>query len=398
MQGVSRETGRDALPHGVGFGAELRRRREAAGLSQPALGRLVAYDRTMISKVENGAELPSEGFAAAVDQALEADGALVALAPGSEPRDLAPLIPADEETLVWLRDALYALRRVEHLTPPEPLVTVLSAHLETIRTARHTADDTVRRALIGLAAEYADTLSGLCQEAADVSGAIRWRERSVEWALQAGTDYRDFVTYTNTCRSSLAWWCGDAAGALDAARAIRYTDSPVPATLRAGGAHYEARALALAGEELGCMALLEESTRLAERADKEEAPLFLSTLNSFRTGVDFDALSAVCLTDLGHGARAAEIMARGLEESERLSIGRSQHVSLSRLAKAYLVAGEYEQAAATGAAALAPAARSGARRTIADLWGLRARLVAVAGAVPAIKDFDNRLRASVKAR
>ncbi|HEX5494969.1 MAG TPA: hypothetical protein VFX70_10390 [Mycobacteriales bacterium] len=299
---------------------------------------------------------------------------------------------ADEATVAWLRDALHGLRKIEHLTPPEPIIAMLHGHLRTIRAVRRIAGETIRGHLIGLAAEYADTLSGLAQEAADVAGAMDWRDRSVEWALQTGGSYRAFVVYTNTCRSSLAWWRGHAAGALDAARAVRYAEGPVPFTLRAGGAHYEARALALVGDEHGCMAALEESARFAERADHEEAPQFMVTLNSFRSGVDFDALSAVCLTDLGHGARAAEIMARGLRASDRLGSGRSHHVSLSRLARAHEVAGDYEEAATAGTAAIGPAARSGSR-TISDLLMLRSRLVAAAGTATAVRAFSDQLRA-----
>ena len=394
MNEVSREDGAVSPVHGVGFGAELRRRREAAGLSQPALGRLASYDRTLISKVETGAELPSAAFAEAVDRALEAGGALAALAPLPEPDDLTALMAADEGTVAWLRDALYGLRKVEHLAPPEPLMAVLRGHLHTIRTARRTASDAIRRDLVGLAAEYAGTLSGLAQEANDVTGAVAWRERSVEWALQAGAGYREFVINASTCRSSLAWWRGDAGDALDAARAVRYADGPVPSILLAGGAHYEARALALAGDEPGCMARLEESARLAEQAETEGTPGFATAPNIVWSSTDLDALAAVCLTDLGHGARAAEIMRRGLGASARLASGRGQHVSLYRLARAHEVAGQYEEAAEAGMAAVGPAARSGSRRTVSDLCGLRSRLVAAAGTLPAVRAFNDRLHAA----
>lgn len=397
MQEVNRGGEPPSPGHVVGFGAELRRRREAAGLSQADLARLINYDRTLISKAEHGAELPSAAFAEATDRALDAGGALAALAPVPMPADLAALVPADDSTMRWLRDALYGLRRVEHLAPPAPLIAVLRGHLDTIRRKRQDAPEPIRRDLIGLAAEYADTLSGLSQEANDVAGAARWRERSVEWALQAGPAYRDFVTYTNTCRSSLAYWQKDAAGALDAARAVRYSDGPVPLTLLAGGAHYEARALSLLGDEAGCMTRLEECVRLAELAEGQESPWFKSTINGFRSTVEFDALAAVCLIDLGHGARAAEVMARGLAASQRLSVGRSQHVSMCRLARAYEAAGEFERAAETGMAAIAPAARSGARNTIAELCKLRTRLMAAAGALPAVRDLDTRLRTTAPA-
>lgn len=64
------------------FGQELRRHREAAGLSQPALARLVHFSQSAISKAESGALTPSREFADACDEALTAQGVLAALIPG----------------------------------------------------------------------------------------------------------------------------------------------------------------------------------------------------------------------------------------------------------------------------------------------------------------------------
>lgn len=63
------------------FGEVLRRLRRDAGLSQTTLAGLINYHPSHISKVENGAELPSRAFAEACDAALGVDGALVALVP-----------------------------------------------------------------------------------------------------------------------------------------------------------------------------------------------------------------------------------------------------------------------------------------------------------------------------
>jgi transcriptional regulator with XRE-family HTH domain len=64
------------------FGTELRRRREAAGWSQPRLARAVFVTQSFVSKVETGAEVASPEFARASDAALGAGGRLVALVPG----------------------------------------------------------------------------------------------------------------------------------------------------------------------------------------------------------------------------------------------------------------------------------------------------------------------------
>lgn len=52
------------------FGAELRRARMAAGLSQEQLGQRVGYSGALVGKVETGDRAPSQDFAERCDQAL----------------------------------------------------------------------------------------------------------------------------------------------------------------------------------------------------------------------------------------------------------------------------------------------------------------------------------------
>src|SRR5215472_10322003 len=57
------------------FGAELRRARAAAGLSQEQLGQRIGYSAALVGKVETGERAPSGDFAQRCDQALPgADG------------------------------------------------------------------------------------------------------------------------------------------------------------------------------------------------------------------------------------------------------------------------------------------------------------------------------------
>ncbi|MGW7448030.1 nSTAND1 domain-containing NTPase [Kitasatospora sp. NPDC054795] len=63
-----------------GFAQALRERRRALGLSQSGLAREVHYDKSHISKVENGEKPPTADFARACDRALRAGGELVELA------------------------------------------------------------------------------------------------------------------------------------------------------------------------------------------------------------------------------------------------------------------------------------------------------------------------------
>ena len=58
------------------FGAEVRRWRTAAGLSQEQLGQRVGYSGAQVGKVETGERAPSQEFAQHCDQALPGAGGL----------------------------------------------------------------------------------------------------------------------------------------------------------------------------------------------------------------------------------------------------------------------------------------------------------------------------------
>jgi transcriptional regulator with XRE-family HTH domain len=56
------------------FGAELRRRRAAAGMSQEQLGHAISYSAALVGRVEIGERVPSPDFARRCDDVLAADG------------------------------------------------------------------------------------------------------------------------------------------------------------------------------------------------------------------------------------------------------------------------------------------------------------------------------------
>ena len=58
------------------LGAELRRRRREANLPQRALAARISYDRSYVSQVEAGKQIPAEHFVLLCEQALQAGGVL----------------------------------------------------------------------------------------------------------------------------------------------------------------------------------------------------------------------------------------------------------------------------------------------------------------------------------
>ncbi|XVS61813.1 helix-turn-helix transcriptional regulator [Actinosynnema sp. CA-299493] len=78
--GVARPDGGDVGGAAASLASEIKRRRGEAGLSQPQLARRIGYTRQYVSYAERlQANLPSLEIVRAIDSALEAGGALVAL-------------------------------------------------------------------------------------------------------------------------------------------------------------------------------------------------------------------------------------------------------------------------------------------------------------------------------
>jgi transcriptional regulator with XRE-family HTH domain len=61
------------------LGADLRRRRLAVGLTQQALAARIGYDRSYLSQVETGAQVPAEQFILLSDRELAAGGELLGM-------------------------------------------------------------------------------------------------------------------------------------------------------------------------------------------------------------------------------------------------------------------------------------------------------------------------------
>ncbi|WP_435125386.1 helix-turn-helix domain-containing protein [Micromonospora tulbaghiae] len=88
------------------FGAELRRLRERANLSQARLGAMIRFSADLVRRVETADRFPSRDFVEACDSALTAGGALVRLLPllersraGEGRRTTSPSGPASAGTL-----------------------------------------------------------------------------------------------------------------------------------------------------------------------------------------------------------------------------------------------------------------------------------------------------------
>ncbi|MEU4645758.1 helix-turn-helix transcriptional regulator [Micromonospora sp. NPDC023814] len=89
------------------FGAELRRLREGANLSQARLGAMIRFSADLVRRIETADRFPSREFVEACDRALAAGGALTRLLPLLEEsrasegkRTASPSGPANADTLL----------------------------------------------------------------------------------------------------------------------------------------------------------------------------------------------------------------------------------------------------------------------------------------------------------
>lgn len=96
------------------FGQELRRRREAAGLSLVKMAALMHYSKSQVSKVESGKVPPTPAFALACDKVLGADGELAGLAAEQPRRNAAAVVglPPATRHFTGRRDEISRLGRM----------------------------------------------------------------------------------------------------------------------------------------------------------------------------------------------------------------------------------------------------------------------------------------------
>jgi transcriptional regulator with XRE-family HTH domain len=94
------------------FGAELRRLRTAAGMSQEELGQQISYSGSLVGMVETARRAPTRDFAERCDAALETGGALARLWP----------LVSQESLPRWFRPFAEVERTATSIRSWEPLV------------------------------------------------------------------------------------------------------------------------------------------------------------------------------------------------------------------------------------------------------------------------------------
>lgn len=256
------------------FGQRLRRLRTDAGLSQPALARLVPVHQSTLSRYEHDERPAPPETAARLDALLHAHGTLLALqspatlhGPATDRERLAHVarVPraVDRAALDALAGVLAATRRLEDTVGAAPVLLPARAHFDLLAELAAEARGPIRRDVVDLAGQWAQHHGWLHAALERYDDADRWFSRSLEWAVEAEDD--DLAATVWSFRGHVAWLrdeIGPTIGLTQVARRYRHVYSGQ----RAYDALQEARGHAAAGDAYRVEQLVDEAAELAVRA------------------------------------------------------------------------------------------------------------------------------------
>jgi Helix-turn-helix domain len=378
------------VPGDQQLGAMLRELRTSRNQTLAAVARLAGCAESLLSYVENGKRQPQPWLAEALDVVYGTGGAITALASGAHTvahnrlpdanalDDVVVLrLPEGGATMpVSRRELLAGLSigalggaladRIDHLLghpdatddsvavferafagfstaarslPPTRLIDGMTGQVALLDRLRRHAPATCRGVYALMQARYAESLSWLCEEASDPTGALYWVDRAAQWA--AAARWEPMVGYTFVRRSMLVInFTGDGLRAVDAAAPV--LDMPELSWVRGLAAKQTAMGYALAGQADASARALDEAMRLLARSGRDDER-YLGQRSV--VGDDLYAVyQTTCDIYLGRGASVIDALTPRLD-GLAASSPRTATISRAKLARAYANAGQPADAA-----------------------------------------------------
>ncbi|MFG3417480.1 multiprotein-bridging factor 1 family protein [Micromonospora sp. NPDC049460] len=328
------------------FAAELRRLREARGMSLRQLAATVNYGKSLVHQLEIGQTKPTVDVALRLDDALAAQGALAGLvvdAPdGGERLAYVTAHPrrVDAAAAQALAGLLAGYRRLEDAIGSGPIMAPVRAHLDTVTCLLRDAPYDVRPGVVDVAAQWAQFAGWLSIARGEDRAATVWQARALHWATEAGN--KDLVATVLSFQGHQAEVRRDLRAMIGLSRAAR-RDETVNAALRAYCAGQEARGLAMAGADAAdVLACLSEASDVSAQAAEE--PLspwgywYTPSFFAVQQGIVWRYLGA---TDSRANDRALELLTVGVEGVNEEAGGADWHGrDLVHLAMAQAQAGD----------------------------------------------------------
>lgn len=344
---------------------------------------MVHYDKSYLSKIENGLKAASIDVARRCDAVLGADGALAALVPhtaaaGSSMIDgstwgddvwvlslaqngrnqftptsgqLAPAtgigfdIPyrdvsgTDAETLAVFESLFHECVRLSERVGANAAIPTVIAQVHVLRNLAGAARSATERTLLVLAGRYAEYAGWMAQEAGDDRAALWWTNLSADIAGQAASI--DLAAFACARKAEIALYCEDTVQSVALARQAQQNLGVLP-RIRGFAALREAQAHALTGDYDECRRSLD---RAAALLDTERAAT-LGGLPVPPLGYRVPgSVTGWCLHDLGRTQEATTILDAEITfipQSYRHAAGRYR----VRRTLAYAASGEIDHACA----------------------------------------------------
>jgi hypothetical protein len=247
-------------------------------------------------------------------------------------------IELDGDVLASSQAALNGFKEAIRVSPPARLIDAMTGQVAVLDGVRRRTVGEERRQYGTLAAQYAELLSWLSEEAGDLPSALWWIDRASHWAQAAG--WMSMTAFLFVRRSVVASFSSDGLRVVDLARPVLEMPQASP-RMKGFAAKQVASGYALAGNR-------DESRRAMDAAmDYLAQPLREDEAALSRLHVASDDLLAVyqttCDVYLGYGARVIPVLEPRLASLASSSFRRAT-ITRAKLARAYANAGQPEQA------------------------------------------------------
>ena len=357
----------------VSFGALLRERRVAAGISLGQFAKRVNYSKSYLSKLENDLKPPNPTVARLCDNVLDAGGTLIEAARerarkiaevgGLDRRQMlagagtllgialvgGPRPVPDESVVTGLRTSFEHLRVLGTQTSPAVVLEALIAQTRAVHGLARENPEPVRSRLLLLAGRMAEYTGWLSQEAGNEQDALGWTRHAADLA-RAGGD-REIETYALVREAGLALYRQDPITTIDLARRAQATGRASARTLGLA-ARREAQGHALAGDRDAYERAMDRAVDYLDRSIVDIGPYPVLGPSS---GEPLALARGWALADLGKAAEAAALLDR---EVARVPVTnrRTRARFGARRSLAHALAGEIDQSCLTLADTLDDAA------------------------------------------